>query len=200
MSAIVRYLTHPQVHIDPNVPVPQWGLNELGRSRAEAFAGWAGLGHTTQIVCSAERKAIDTAELISKAVGVRMEVCERMHENDRSATGFLEPEEFEAVVNEFFARPDHSVRGWEKARDAQNRIVEEMRVVIGRDTAGDVLLVGHGGVGTLLYCHVAVLPVDRKHDQPHGGGNVFAFDRESQALIHAWQSIESLCGREKGLR
>lgn len=28
-----------------------------------------------------------------------------MHENDRSATGFLPPPEFEAVANQFFANP-----------------------------------------------------------------------------------------------
>ena len=30
---IVRYLTHPQVQIDPDVPVPQWGLSPVGRAR-----------------------------------------------------------------------------------------------------------------------------------------------------------------------
>ena len=32
------YLSHPQVKIDANVPVPQWGLSDVGRGRAEAFA------------------------------------------------------------------------------------------------------------------------------------------------------------------
>ncbi|MCS3495855.1 hypothetical protein M2189_005186 [Bradyrhizobium japonicum] len=35
---IIRYLTHPQVQIDPTVPVPQWGLSPLGRTRTEALA------------------------------------------------------------------------------------------------------------------------------------------------------------------
>jgi hypothetical protein len=34
-----------------------------------------------------------------------------MHENDRSATGFLPPPEFEAVADAFFVRPLESVRG-----------------------------------------------------------------------------------------
>ena len=28
------YVTHPQVLIDPAVPVPDWGLSPLGRGRA----------------------------------------------------------------------------------------------------------------------------------------------------------------------
>src|ERR1700754_3848367 len=91
---IVRYLTHPQVQIDPDVPVPQWGLSPVGRARTEALvnAGW--LAGTTQIVSSAERKAIETAEIIAGQLGIMIEIREAMHENDRSATGFLKPVEF----------------------------------------------------------------------------------------------------------
>ena len=28
------YVTHPQVNMDANVPVPLWGLSEQGRKRA----------------------------------------------------------------------------------------------------------------------------------------------------------------------
>ena len=52
-----------------------------------------------------------------------------MHENDRSATGFLEPSEFERVADEFFARPTVSIGGWERAIDAQKRIVGEVEAV-----------------------------------------------------------------------
>ena len=93
---LVRYLTHPQVQIDPDVPVPQWGLSAVGRGRTEALADAAWLSRTTQIVASAERKAIETAEILAKPRGLLIEVREAMHENDRSATGFLPPLEFES--------------------------------------------------------------------------------------------------------
>ena len=32
---IARYLSHPQVRIDPAVPVPRWSLSERGRARAQ---------------------------------------------------------------------------------------------------------------------------------------------------------------------
>jgi broad specificity phosphatase PhoE len=67
-----------------------------------------------------------------------------MHENDRSATGFLPPDEFETVANRFFAHPLVSIQGWERAIDAQLRIVREVEHVLARNRAGDVLFVGHG--------------------------------------------------------
>ena len=52
MTILVRYLSHPQVQIDPSVPVPSWGLNDVGRARVSALieAGW--LSGTTAIVSS----------------------------------------------------------------------------------------------------------------------------------------------------
>lgn len=193
MSAdIVRYLTHPQVQIDPDVPVPQWGLSAIGRARSEALVNANWLANTTQIVSSAERKAIETAEIIAAKLGIMIEIRKAMHENDRSATGFLKPAEFEQVADQFFAESHLSVRGWERAIDAQARIVREAEAVLGRNRPGDVLFVGHGAVGTLLFCHVAGHPIDRIYDQPAGGGNWFAFGRDGRQIVHGWRRMEEI--------
>jgi len=190
---LVRYLTHPQVKIDPVIPVPSWGLSELGRARTEAIAGTGRLSGTTQIISSGERKAIETAEIIAAKLNIDVEVRDAMHENDRSATGFLVPDEFEAVANQFFAQPDVSIRGWERAIDAQSRIVREVEQVLARNRLGDVLFVGHGGVGTLLYCHYSGFAIDRAHDQPAGGGGYFfAFTGDGRRVQHAWCRLEDL--------
>ena len=189
---IVRYLTHPQVQIDPDVPVPQWGLSPVGRTRTEALANASWLARTTQIVSSGERKAIETAEIIAGPLGLMIEIREAMHENDRSATGFLKPAEFEEVADQFFAQPDRSVRGWERAIDAQARIVREAEAVLARNRPGDVLFVGHGAVGTLLFCHYAGHAIDRRHDQSAGGGHVFAFTRDGRKILHGWRRLEEM--------
>ena len=192
MTVLVRYLTHPQVKIDPAVPVPSWGLNLLGRARTETLANTGCLSGTTQIISSGERKAIETAEIIAGKLNVVVEVRETMHENDRSATGFLPPDEFEAVANQFFAKPAVSVRGWEAAIDAQLRIVREVEHVLARNRVGDLLFVGHGAVGTLLLCHYAALSIHRTYDQPGGGGHCFAFVKEGRRVLHPWRRMEDL--------
>ena len=192
MASCVRYLTHPQVQIDAAVPVPEWRLSPVGRARAQklAEAGW--LRATTRIVSSGERKAMETADILARAIGQSFVVRENMHENDRSATGFLPPAEFETVADQFFGQPEISIRGWERAIDAQARIMREVEAALLPKHVGDVLFVGHGAVGTLLYCHLAGLPISRKHDQPVGGGNIFAFEHASRRVQHAWRSIEEL--------
>ncbi len=189
---IIYYLSHPDVAINPDIPVQDWGLSDKGRTRAIAAsnAGWT--SGVCRIVASAERKAVETAEVIAAARGLPVDIRPRMHENDRSSTGFLPPAEFERVADAFFAAPQVSVRGWERAIDAQTRIVDEMTAVLAGPVAGDVLIVGHGAVGTLLMTHLLGRDISREFDQPAGGGNVFAFDAVSRALSHRWRRLEDM--------
>ncbi|WP_027164668.1 histidine phosphatase family protein [Mesorhizobium sp. WSM3224] len=187
---IAYYITHPQVRIDTSVPVPEWGLSDIGRARAVAMLGQPWIGSIRHIVSSAERKALETAEVLARHLGLTVEVRERMHENDRSATGFLPPPEFEAVADQFFARPHDSIRGWERAIDAQQRIASEVEAVHGSDPTGDVAFVGHGGVGTLLLLLLDGREISRIADQPAGGGNYFAYDIGARRLLHGWRPID----------
>lgn len=190
---IVRYLTHPQVEIDPMVAVQHWRLNEVGRRRVAALSASGALAGTRAVVSSAETKAIETALPIASSLGAEHRVCEGMHENDRSATGFLPPAEFKLVADQLFATPERSVRGWERAADAQTRIVRETMDALEKAPPGDLLLVGHGAVGTLLMCHLAGWPIDRSRDQPGGGGgNFFAFERNTLRLLSNWTAMEDM--------
>src|ERR1700692_1172367 len=81
MTVLVRYLTHPQVKMDPAVPVPSWGLSVFGRTRTETLANAGCLSGTTQIISSGEQKAIETAEIVGRKLSVAIEVRKAMHEN-----------------------------------------------------------------------------------------------------------------------
>lgn len=203
MFYTARYITHPQVEIDSTKDVDKWGLNELGRSRVskllERINKTSILNQTKLIISSGETKAIETAKPIADAIGCNLQINENMGENDRSSTGFLEPSEFEDVADQFFAYPSKSIRGWERAIDAQTRIRNEVEKYLDLDLGGDILFIGHGAVGTLLYCALSHYEIDRKYDQgPGGGGNYFEFgitDRRVQShSTHNtnWQPIEQL--------
>ena len=96
------------------------------------------------------------------------------------------------MANAFFANPDESIRGWERATDAQQRIVRAVERAVGiADTDGDIAIVSHGGVGALLLCHLKGVPISRTEDQPgDGGGNVYSFEVASRRLLSEWRRIE----------
>ncbi|MGL5115374.1 MAG: histidine phosphatase family protein, partial [Beijerinckiaceae bacterium] len=155
------YLSHPQVRIDPAVPVPKWGLNEIGRARMAALATQPWIRQFRRIVSSDETKAIETGEALADVLGCNVEVLPSFHENDRSATGFLPPPEFEATADLFFKHPEKSIRGWERAADVQARIIGAVTRALADRPDVPTVFVGHGGVGTLLLCHCSRRPIAR---------------------------------------
>ena len=193
------YLTHPQVMIDPDVPVPQWGLSEIGWARAQAFAARGLLGANARLFSSDERKALELAGIIGAAIGAEATAEPQMGENDRSATGFLPPDQFEATADRFFAAPLESIDGWERAIDAQIRIVAAVAAALGQVQPGQLpVFCGHGAVGTLLKCYLGRWAIARSEDQSRladpGGGNGFVFDLVRRRLYCDWTPFEALQG------
>jgi broad specificity phosphatase PhoE len=188
---LVHFITHPDVAIDPAIPVPDWPLSGRGRMQMKAFADRVRLHHLTTIISSAERKARDGAAILGAAYGLSPIVIAGLGENDRSATGYLPREQFEALADAFFARPDESVQGWERATDAQRRIIAAVDDAVALVSSGDLAIISHGAVGALLLCHLMGVPISRAWDQPgEGGGNAYAFDATTRRLQGGWQRLE----------
>jgi broad specificity phosphatase PhoE len=185
----VLLITHPEVRVDPAVPVVDWELTRRGRERMRAFGAGGETAHVRALWSSRERKASEAARILGDAVGVRPRELEQLGEHDRSATGYLPPELFEPAVKAFFADPLLSYRGWETAAAAQERIVDALETVLARSPAGDVAIVSHGGVGTLLLCHLKRTRIHRAEDQP-GQGHYYAFDRDSRRVLHGWRPLD----------
>jgi broad specificity phosphatase PhoE len=191
--SLIRFITHPDVTIDPAIPVTDWPLSPTGRERMTKVFARPWISDIRAIVCSSEQKAIDGATILADGLRLPFTVRPGLHENDRTATGYLPKAEFESVANQFFANPDQSIRGWERAMDAQRRIISAVKQALhGNAVAGDLAIVSHGGVGALLLCHLLHRPISRDHDQPaNNGGNYFTFDADTWRLSHGWRSIDA---------
>ena len=190
---IIHFITHPDVLIDPAVPVPDWPLSPKGRARMEAALAADWVPAIRAIHCSTERKAIDGAEILGAHLGLPFATHHDLGENDRSATGFLPREEFEATADLFFAHPTQSIRGWERAVDAQARIVGAVERILAAPIPGDIAVVAHGGVGALLLCHLLDEPISRTRDQPPSaaGGWRYAFDAGTRRVVRGWERIDA---------
>lgn len=194
LAAVPRMLhvvTHPEVQVEPGLPVPQWALSAEGRRRAQGLLALPWVPQVAHVFSSGERKAVQTAELLAVACGgLAVVVDEALGENDRSATGFLLPAEFEVVADQFFRAPMVSVRGWETAQAAQERVVRAVHRCLTRATTGDVAVIAHGAVGTLLWCHLADEPINRRHDQP-GQGSWYSVDVHTMRPLSAWRRLRA---------
>jgi broad specificity phosphatase PhoE len=191
------YVTHPQVVMDPAVPVPMWGLSPEGEERARRFAQHPLVKGVRNIVASTERKAIELAQAMAVGARAPFTAEHEFGENDRSATGYVSAERFEQLADAFFAHPDESVEGWEPARDAQARIAGAFDAAIAmHDIERPIAFAGHGAVGTLLKCYLDNREITRSEDQRRignpGGGNVLLIRLSDRRLFGDWTAMEDL--------
>lgn len=191
------YVTHPQVVMDPSVPVPMWGLSPEGEARARRFAGHPLVRGVRTIVSSTERKAVELAQALAVGARAAFTTEHAFGENDRSATGYVPPERFERLANAFFANPDESVEGWEPARAAQTRVVEAFEAALAaHDASRPIAFAGHGAVGTLLKCQLTGRAIARSEDQrvigDPKGGNVLVIRLSDRRLFGDWVAMEDL--------
>lgn len=183
MSARGLFVSHPEVVIDPAVPVPRWHLATEGIARLRRLVIDTA---PTAVWSSDETKAIDSAGILAARFGLPVQVHPGLAEMDRSSTGYRPRAEFERLADAFFARPEESIEGWERAVDAQARVVAAAREVLAGHGHGDIILVGHGGTGTLLMCAWAGLPIARIHDQP-APGCTWRFTLRPPSVTEAWR-------------
>jgi len=184
----VLFITHTEVEVDPATPVPDWELTDRGRERMRQFAEGPEPRDVRAVWASRERKAVDSAAILARQLGLEVRKLEQLAENDRSSTGYLPPELFEPALQAFFGEPLLSHRGWETAAAAQQRIADALETVLARSPDGDVAIVSHGGVGTLLLCRLKGTAIHRAEDQP-GQGHWFAFDRETRGVVNGWTPL-----------
>lgn len=182
------FITHPEVVVEPNRPVSRWHLSDRGIHRMRSFAALEEMQGVQSIWASGETKAIEAAGILAGSLGLPVNVFSDLHENDRTATGFLPPAEFEKMADAFFARPHESVRGWERAADAQLRIKSAFASILERHSEGDIAIVAHGAVGTLLLCDLMNVEIDRLHDQPFQG-HFWTYSIDDGAVLHRWMPI-----------
>lgn len=186
--ARLLFVTHPEVIVDPDLPVTGWRLSPSGIRRMRQFAESAEAAGVAAVWASPETKAAEAAAILAARRGIPVQLAAELGENDRSATGFLPPEEFERTADAFFAAPHSSVRGWERAADAQRRIRAMVERIAAGHGGGDLAIVAHGAVGALLLCAWLGRPIGRDADQPFQG-HYFAAALPGCTPLHGWKAI-----------
>ena len=190
----VYVITHPEVVINPNVPVPRWPLSELGRKRMSRLLDANWLPKITAVYSSDEQKAIDGAKILADHIGLAVIEVDGIEEVDRSSTGYMPQKEHDHNGRMLFLHPEVSIDGWERAVDAQKRMVSAVDKLIAEDqSAGDLVIVTHGAVGSFLNSHLKNNPISLS-DTPGipGGGGIFAFEARSKKLVYDWLNIDDV--------
>jgi broad specificity phosphatase PhoE len=190
--ATAYVFTPTQMRVDPVAPVRDWRLSDEGRARVLRVVGAPWTAHVKRIVTSTEYSVIETANMFARRLDLPVEFRPELDDSRRPSSAFLPVNEFDRMLDAFFARPEEGARpGWESAAAAQRRAVAAVDSVLeaSEDERGDLLFLIHGRIATLLLCHLAEVPISREFFQPMFGGNLFAFDPPSRKVLFHWRRV-----------
>jgi broad specificity phosphatase PhoE len=195
MVSKIIYLSHPEVKIDPQRAVSDWEISEQGRRRliAASKRGWPGRGW--RLIASPEVKAQQTAEFLSNAFALPLHTHPDMGEVDRSATGYLPYDAHEALADALFAQPAIGPQGWESAQAASQRITKAFQEVLA-EVSDNMIFVGHGAVGSFLWCALTKTPISRAADQRRCGSFwAGSMGPDGFVPVHPWQALETAAAK-----
>lgn len=143
---------HAAVETIPAVAPSLWQLSDEGRAEARRLAHEPVWLPVERIFSSPEPKAFETAHILAGPNGLTVTAIEDLHEVVRPANQWFGddyPGGYPAAVRAYFARPAEAVHGWERAVDAQERILGCIDTVRAWEPHG-FAIAGHGLTISLL--------------------------------------------------
>ncbi len=132
-----------------------WPLSEEGRRRCIGLADLLRPHVPTIIVTSDEPKAVETGEIVARALGIKTEAAAGLQEHDRSNVPVMQTRDFISAMAHFFQNPNDRVLGQESAREALSRFKEAVETAMDSHSDGNVALVTHGTVLALFLAGAA---------------------------------------------
>nr|WP_321979879.1 histidine phosphatase family protein [uncultured Cohaesibacter sp.] len=193
---LVRYLIHPQSLDTLSSPQGACALDDDARARAEAFARSGLLDGTAYIFSSSHAITRQTASVIGDLLSILPIVDAEMDESDTLISDAL-PEMglVDRFKSLFSPKKEQAASQGESAMDAQDRIaaayLSAMERVLTSGMRGDVLMVGHGGVGALLFCYLSGQGIGAEFTPPPSG-YYFTYDWGARKMLHGWQAMEEM--------
>lgn len=141
-------IKHARPLVDPARPSHEWRLSERGQDDAARLAEHLRPYAIEKMFSSDEPKAIETAQIVAKLLGIPTEAAHGVHEHDRSNVPHMRSGEFISHIELFFRRPDDLTLGVETANQCARRFEEAIDELV-RGSAGSIAVVTHGTVLSL---------------------------------------------------
>jgi len=153
----IYLVRHPETTVDLSVPSDQWALSPAGLEQAQLLAKqpfWRPVG---MIYSSEEPKATATARIVAARTGLPWQTRACLGELDRSAFQPPDIAAYRSAVARMFGTPFQQVLGWESRAHAEERIVTCVQQIADKARGGDIAIVSHGLILTLLIAHLDAL-------------------------------------------
>ncbi|MGE5608094.1 MAG: histidine phosphatase family protein [Bacillota bacterium] len=143
-------IKHAKPAVIPEVPSHQWELSNEGRRKCEPLAEKIKAHAPEIVITSEEPKARETGRIVAGLLGKPFQTAAGLYEHDRSNVPHIASRDFLSWMAMFFQERNSRAFGRESAAEAQARITKAVDGVLAAHPQGNIALVTHGTVLSLL--------------------------------------------------
>ncbi len=158
-AARLLLIRHSIPEIDATIPPAEWRLSHAGREACRALADRLTVYTPTLLVSSVEPKAVETAQLAARQLGIPTEIALGLHEGDRSKMGFIPEAQVIKLIKEFFEKSGEPIFGVESADEAHARFSAAVNKLLDEYPEETLGIVSHSSVISLFVARANGLDV-----------------------------------------
>ncbi len=143
----IIFIRHSKSLVNPDVPIATWALSDEGVDLAKKLKKVLGVKSIEVIYSSLQPKALETAILATKDLGIPIRTHKDLTESTSFTNKFVNLQQLEENTREYYKNPDLSINNGETSKEAVLRfntaINEIVRIEKGRKVIG---IVSHGSI------------------------------------------------------
>ncbi|PIW37318.1 MAG: hypothetical protein COW24_00875, partial [Candidatus Kerfeldbacteria bacterium CG15_BIG_FIL_POST_REV_8_21_14_020_45_12] len=181
--ALIYFVTHPRSEVTPSVPMNKWQLSDQGLIEARRLLDLPWWQDVQELYSSPEPKALTVAQMVEVKYNLDVSIEECLRELDRKGDSVLEYDDFIAASKQVYTTPSESVRGWETAYDAADRIFRCITSSVKKSPDTVFAIISHPMIGGLFHSHINQSEPDYEQDDPKGTARFFVVNFEERRII-----------------
>ncbi|MEK7572211.1 MAG: histidine phosphatase family protein [Patescibacteria group bacterium] len=181
---IITFIRHSKSLVNPAIPITTWGLSEEGVMLAKKLQSLEQIKSLDVIYASLQPKALETAILATKNMGIPIKTDNRLTETTSFTNRFVNLSQLQENTKKYFASKHVSINQGETAEEAFTRFNEALHEIVATDKErSNIGIVSHGNIladFAARYLSIDSYELVEKIRQP----DVAVFDWRKKEFIH----------------
>jgi 2,3-bisphosphoglycerate-dependent phosphoglycerate mutase len=176
-------IRHPRTHVDPTRPPNEWELSEQGRAQVRVLGAAPFWKSVKVLYSSGQPKALGAAGTIGALHNIPVGSLSGLAEVSRGHEVYHSAGDYDTILGQFFAFPDHAIAGWERGTDALNRFTASVEHIVSQHPDQSIALLSHGTILTLYTAMLDQQPPTLERWRSIAFATVAAVDIDSHKLV-----------------
>jgi len=139
-------IRHSKSLVNPDIPIPTWGLSDEGIILAKKINELTQIKTLDVIYSSLQTKALETAVLATKNIGIPIKTDVRLTETTSFTNKFVNLEQLQKNTKKYYSGKQISINNGETSEEALARFNASINDIVKNEDKNNIGIVSHGNI------------------------------------------------------